>query len=66
VSLYTAHGHSKGVLNAVRAIKAAHPTLDVMAGNVATAAGAKVLADAGADCVKVVMGFSLQRGEKLR
>ncbi|GAB3639076.1 IMP dehydrogenase [Hymenobacter arcticus] len=56
VSLDTAHGHSKGVLDAVRAIKAAHSNLDVMAGNVATAAGAKALADAGADCVKVGMG----------
>ena len=50
VSLDTAHGHSKGVMDAVRAIKAAHPSLDVMAGNVATAAGARALADAGADC----------------
>jgi IMP dehydrogenase len=56
VSLDTAHGHSHGVLDAVRAIKVAHPTLDVMAGNVATAAGARALADAGADCVKVGMG----------
>jgi IMP dehydrogenase len=56
VSLDTAHGHSQGVLEAVRAIKAAHPTLDVMAGNVATAAGARALADAGANCVKVGMG----------
>ena len=40
----------------MRALKAAHLTLDVMAGTVATAAGAKALADAGADCVKVGMG----------
>jgi IMP dehydrogenase len=56
VSLDTAHGHSKGVMDAVRAIKAAYPNLDVMAGNVATAAGARALADAGADCVKVGVG----------
>ncbi|HEX8658871.1 MAG TPA: IMP dehydrogenase, partial [Hymenobacter sp.] len=56
VSLDTAHGHSKGVMDAVRAIKEAFPTLDVMAGNVATAAGARALADAGADCVKVGVG----------
>ena len=56
VSLDTAHGHSKGVMDAVRAIKAAYPSLDVMAGNVATAAGAKALAEAGADCVKVGVG----------
>jgi IMP dehydrogenase len=55
VSLDTAHGHSHGVLDAGRALKAAHPTLDVMAGNVATAAGASALAEAGADCVKVGM-----------
>ena len=41
---------------AVRAIKVAYPNLDVMAGNVATAAGARALADAGADCVKVGVG----------
>ena len=56
VSLDTAHGHSKGVMDAVRAIKAAYPNLEVMAGNVATAAGARALADAGADCVKVGIG----------
>ncbi len=56
VSLDTAHGHSKGVLDAVRQIKAAYPDLDVMAGNVATAEGARALADAGADCVKVGVG----------
>ena len=56
VSLDTAHGHSKGVLDAVREIKAAYPGLDVMAGNVATAEGARALADAGADCVKVGVG----------
>ncbi|GAA4368258.1 IMP dehydrogenase [Hymenobacter saemangeumensis] len=56
VSLDTAHGHSKGVLDAVKAIKAAFPSLPVMAGNVATAAGARALADAGADVVKVGVG----------
>jgi IMP dehydrogenase len=56
ISVDTAHGHSKGVLDAVRAIKAQFPNLDVMAGNVATGAGAKALADAGADAVKVGVG----------
>ena len=56
ISLDTAHGHSKGVLDAVRSIKAAYPSLPVMAGNVATAAGAKALADAGAEVVKVGVG----------
>ena len=56
ISLDTAHGHSKGVLDAVRSIKKAYPSLPVMAGNVATAAGAKALADAGAEIVKVGVG----------
>ena len=56
ISLDTAHGHSKGVMDAVRLIKHHYPTLDVMAGNVATAAGARALADAGADVVKVGVG----------
>ncbi len=56
VSLDTAHGHSRGVLDAVRALKAAFPDLDVMAGNVATAEGARALAEAGADAVKVGVG----------
>ncbi|TGE19813.1 IMP dehydrogenase [Hymenobacter elongatus] len=56
VSVDTAHGHSKGVLDAVRSIKATFPQLDVIAGNVATAEGARALADAGADAVKVGVG----------
>lgn len=56
VSVDTAHGHSKGVLDAVRSIKARFPALEVIAGNVATAEGARALADAGADAVKVGVG----------
>ncbi|PJJ54782.1 IMP dehydrogenase [Hymenobacter chitinivorans] len=56
VSVDTAHGHSKGVLDAVRNIKTKFPKLEVIAGNVATAAGARALADAGADAVKVGVG----------
>lgn len=56
ISVDTAHGHSKGVLDAVRSIKAQFPKLDVIAGNVATGEGAKALADAGADAVKVGVG----------
>jgi IMP dehydrogenase len=56
ISIDTAHGHSKGVLDAVRLIKQQYPNLAVMAGNVATAAGARALADAGADVVKVGVG----------
>lgn len=52
----TAHGHSKGVGDAVRFIKAKHPNMQVVAGNVATAAGVDFLADAGADAVKVGIG----------
>ncbi len=56
ISVDTAHGHSKGVLDAVRNIKQQFPNLQVIAGNVATGAGAKALADAGADAVKVGVG----------
>jgi len=56
VSVDTAHGHSKGVIDAVRNIKKAFPKLEVIAGNVATAEGARALADAGADAVKVGVG----------
>lgn len=56
ISVDTAHGHSKGVLDVVRNIKENFPDLEVIAGNVATAEGAKALADAGADAVKVGVG----------
>jgi IMP dehydrogenase len=56
ISVDTAHGHSKGVLDAVRRIKDLFPNVDLIAGNVATAEGAKALADAGADAVKVGVG----------
>jgi IMP dehydrogenase len=52
----TAHGHSKGVIDAVRATKKEHPSVDVIAGNVASAEGAEALIDAGADGVKVGIG----------
>jgi IMP dehydrogenase len=56
VVLDTAHGHSKGVLDAVRMVKKKFPKLEVIAGNVATTEGAKALIDAGVDAVKVGMG----------
>lgn len=56
VCVDTAHGHSKGVLDAIRLIKSEYPSLDIIGGNVATGAGAKALADAGADGVKVGVG----------
>lgn len=52
----TAHGHSKGVLDAVRATKKAHPQVQLVAGNVATAEATEALIDAGADAVKVGIG----------
>ena len=52
----TAHGHSKGVIDAVRATKKEYPGLDIIAGNVATAQATEALIDAGADAVKVGIG----------
>ena len=52
----TAHGHSKGVLAQVSRVKALSNTVQVIAGNVATADGAKALIDAGADAIKVGIG----------
>jgi IMP dehydrogenase len=52
----TSHGHSQGVLDRVAAIKQRHPQLQVVGGNIATADGAKALADHGADAVKVGIG----------
>jgi IMP dehydrogenase len=52
----TAHGHSEKVIQSVRQIKERFPNLEVIAGNVATAEGAKALVDAGADAVKVGVG----------
>jgi IMP dehydrogenase len=56
VSIDTAHGHSKGVIDALKNLKAKFPNLDVICGNVATGEAAKALADAGADGVKVGVG----------
>ena len=52
----TAHGHSLNVANTVRAVKKAHPSLEIIAGNIATAEAAKYLVKAGADGVKVGIG----------
>lgn len=52
----TAHGHSLGVIEKLREVKAKYPKLDVVVGNVATAAAARMLVDAGADGVKVGIG----------
>ncbi|MDA1027932.1 MAG: IMP dehydrogenase [Bacteroidetes bacterium] len=56
VTIDTAHGHSVFVLNMVTSVKKAFPSLDIVAGNVATAEATLDLIDAGADCVKVGIG----------
>ena len=52
----TAHGHSRGVLDAIRLVKEHYPDLQVIGGNVATGEGAKALVEAGVDGVKVGVG----------
>ncbi|NEZ50051.1 IMP dehydrogenase [Clostridium botulinum] len=56
ITIDTAHGHSKGVLVAVKEVKTKYPELQVIAGNVATAEATKDLIESGADCVKVGIG----------
>ena len=56
VVLDSAHGHSKGVIDALKSIKKAFPGLDVVVGNIATAQAAKDLIKAGADGLKVGIG----------
>ena len=52
----TAHGHSRGVIEKLREVKAAFPQVDIVVGNVATGAAARMLAENGADGVKVGIG----------
>ena len=56
IAIDTAHGHSLGVINKLKEVKAAYPDLQVIAGNVATGEAAIALANAGADGVKVGIG----------
>ena len=56
ISIDTAHGHSKGVLDSVKKVKKKFPKVELVVGNVATGEGAKALAKAGADAVKVGVG----------
>ncbi|ARC86565.1 inosine-5'-monophosphate dehydrogenase [Clostridium argentinense CDC 2741] len=56
ITIDTAHGHSKGVLDAVKTVKEKYPELQVIAGNVATAEATKDLIEVGADCIKVGIG----------
>ncbi len=56
MTIDTAHGHSKGVLDLVKKVKQKYPELEIIAGNVATAEATKDLIKAGADAVKVGIG----------
>ena len=56
LSLDSAHGHSKNIIDAVKKIKAAYPDVTLIAGNIATAQAAEDLIKAGADCLKVGIG----------
>jgi IMP dehydrogenase len=56
ICIDTAHGHSRGVLDVVAAIRERYPQIQLMAGNVATAEGTKALIERGVDCVKVGIG----------
>ncbi len=56
VCLDSAHGHSEGIIDSLKRVKKNCKNLNVIAGNIATAAGAEALADAGADAVKVGIG----------
>jgi IMP dehydrogenase len=56
ITVDTAHGHSQGVMDAVKSIKAKYPELQIIAGNVATAEATRDLIEAGTDCIKVGIG----------
>ncbi len=56
IVLDTAHGHSKGVIEKVKEVRAKYPALNIIAGNVATAEATKALIEAGANVVKVGIG----------
>ncbi|MES2873367.1 MAG: IMP dehydrogenase [Bacteroidota bacterium] len=56
ITIDTAHGHSKGVIEKLREVKSTYPDLQVVVGNIATGDAAIALADAGADAVKVGIG----------
>jgi IMP dehydrogenase len=56
ITVDSAHGHSKGVIDTVKAIRAQYPKLDIVAGNIVTKEAAKALVEAGANAVKVGVG----------
>ena len=68
VCIDTAHGHSAGVLQQIEKIRVAFPGVQLIAGNVATAAATRALFEAGADCVKVGIGSlaAMEKGSKDR
>jgi IMP dehydrogenase len=56
ISIDTAHGHSKGVFDKLREIRAAYPDIPIIAGNVATAEATRALIECGSSCIKVGIG----------
>ena len=56
VAIDTAHGHTEGVIDTIRRIRATWPDLPILAGNVVTAEGVRALAEAGADAIKIGVG----------
>ncbi len=56
IAVDTAHGHTQGVIDAVKAVRARFPELPILAGNVVTTEGVQMLTEAGADVVKVGVG----------
>jgi IMP dehydrogenase len=56
ICIDTAHGHSRGVLDTIAKVREMHPNIDLIAGNVGTAEGARALIDRGVDCIKVGIG----------
>jgi IMP dehydrogenase len=56
ICIDTAHGHSRGVLHTIAKVREMYPDIDLIAGNVGTADGARALIDRGVDCIKVGIG----------
>ncbi|HVN63372.1 MAG TPA: IMP dehydrogenase [Candidatus Binataceae bacterium] len=56
VCIDTAHGHTRNVIEAIKATRSEFPEVEIVAGNIATSEGAKALCDAGADALRVGMG----------
>lgn len=56
ISIDTAHGHSRGVIETCRKVKQRYPEMEVVVGNIATAEAARALVEAGADAIKVGVG----------